>query len=117
MAAYFFVQTTLDLLIKNTRLQILGRICSPIQLFAVPGILLLFLNLYHSPTSAAQLGSVLTYVPSAWEAILKTLTPLFELLEGISTLLVVQALGQVSRYLIEERNEGFQFLFLITSAL
>jgi hypothetical protein len=55
-------------------------------------------------------------IPNVWEAILKALTPLFTLLEGVSTLLVIQALGQVSKYLIEERNESFQFVFLISSA-
>lgn len=116
LAAYYFVQSTINLLLHNTRLQILTSIFSPFQILAIPGILLLFLNLYHSPSTAAQFGSILNYVPGLWETILQALTPVFEVLEGLSTLLVVQALGQVSRYLIEERNESFQFVFLVGAA-
>lgn len=64
----------------------------------------------------ADFGTTLTYVPHVWETILKTLTPVFVLLEGVSTLLVIQALGQVSKYLIEERDESYQFVFLLSSA-
>lgn len=116
LAIYYFVQSTLDLLLRNTRLHILSRIFSPLQILAVPAILLVFLNLYHSPAHAAQYGRLLVQIPCAWETILKALTPVFTLLEGVSTLLVIQALGQISRYLIEERNESFQFVFLISSA-
>jgi hypothetical protein len=116
LATYYFLQSTLNLLLQGTRLQIITHVFSPFQVIAIPGILLLFLNLYHSPSSAAQVGTFLAHVPGIWETILKGLTPVFELLEGLSTLLVVQALGQVSRYLIEERNESFQFVFLVAAA-
>ena len=76
----------------------------------------LFLNLYHSPSTAVHYGTLLNYVPGVWETILQALTTVFEGLEGLSTLLVVQALGQVSRFLIEERNESFQFVFLVGAA-
>lgn len=117
LAGYYFLQSTLDLLLRSTRLHRLSRILSPIQVLAVPALLLVSLNLYHAPpTSAQKYGYILTSVPGAWEAILKALTPLFTLLEGVSTLLVIQALGQVSKYLIEERSESYQFIFLISSA-
>lgn len=116
LAVYYFIQSTVNLLLQNTRLRILTNIFSPLQVFTVPAILLLFLNLYNSPTSISTYSHLLTSVPAVWETILKTLTPLFVLLEGVSTLLVIQALGQVSRFLIEERNESFQFVFLISSA-
>lgn len=117
LAGYYFLQSTLDLLLRSTRLHRLSRLLSPIQVLAVPALLLVSLNLYHAPpTSAQKYGYLLTSVPGAWETILKALTPLFTLLEGVSTLLVIQALGQVSKYLIEERSESYQFIFLISSA-
>lgn len=116
LAAYFFVQASVDIALRHTRLRFLTVLFSPVQVLAVPAILLLFLNLYHSPQAINQLGKLLAHVPSAWETVLKGLTPLFVLAEGISTLLVIQALGQISRFYIEERNESFQFVFLISSA-
>ena len=116
LAIYYFIQSTFDLLLRNTRFHILTRILSPLQILAVPAILLVFLNLYHTPAHAAQYGRLLVQIPSVWEGLLKALTPLFTLLEGVSTLLVIQALGQVSKYLIEERSESYQFVFLISSA-
>lgn len=41
----------------------------------------------------------LTRVPSFWSTLLRMSSPLFSLLEGISTLLVIQSLGSTSRWM------------------
>jgi hypothetical protein len=51
-----------------------------------------------------------------WGIILKWSGPLFIVLEGMSTLLVVQKVGRVGRDLIDEA-EGYQFGLLIASAV
>jgi hypothetical protein len=100
-------------------LAVLTRILSWLQLLIVPGLLLLCLNLFSSPLikSGALRGTLaLQYVPHLWHRFLRICSPLFALLEAISTVVVIQAAGQISTFLVEERSESYQFMFLLTSA-
>lgn len=53
---------------------------------------------------------------SVWGTILTYLGPLFIAMEGLSSLIVVQKLGQQAKSLVEE-GEVYQFLLLIASAI
>lgn len=53
---------------------------------------------------------------SWWGTILTLSSPLFIILESVSSLLVAQKLGQVGRELVGE-GEAYQFVFLIASAV
>lgn len=66
------------------------------------------------------------HVPRWWETLLRLSSPFFSLLEGIASLLVIQSLAHISRWVIERGArrggrfggaEGFQLLFLLASAL
>ncbi|GAA98403.1 uncharacterized protein L969DRAFT_61585 [Mixia osmundae IAM 14324] len=120
LAAFYGAQATFQLFVRNTRWAWTSRTLSLTQLIALPAILLLCLNLYSANTASVETLAwgyrLLARVPTWWERTLRWSSGLFVVLEGISTLLVIQSFGQLSRYFVDERGEGWQFVFLITSA-
>lgn len=126
----------MNLIVRNTMFSFLTPLSNILQIICVPSLLLLVLNLY-STTSEPSLfqrimdshGTVLlssdkqSYVaslienaPNYWSRVLTLASPGFALLEALSTVLVIQAAGQVATFLIEERSESFSFLFLLGSS-
>ncbi|GAA5934943.1 Ice2p [Sporobolomyces koalae] len=120
----FGFAATLHLLVRNTRLKPISTALSLLQPLLVPALLLLTLNLYstedaltpspaslrskilhpHAQTAAAVpaahiasplLHSILESAPAHWSTILRTLSPIFVILEGLCTLLCIQ---RVSRF-------------------
>ncbi|EEB07586.1 ICE2 family ER membrane protein [Schizosaccharomyces japonicus yFS275] len=53
----------------------------------------------------------------AWKSTLLQLTPLFTLLEGLASLLVIQALGELGRWLVYHRSENWMFFILINASV
>lgn len=97
------------------------------QPFVIPALLLLALNLYSSDTTStrlvsssklASLWSVLKQAPGWWEWLLRTSSPVFTILEGISTLLCIQALSRFSIRRIEKSRapDSLQLLVLVLAA-
>ncbi|BGP34506.1 hypothetical protein JCM10296v2_006328 [Rhodotorula toruloides] len=142
----FGLSATLHLIVRNTRLRLLSTSFAWLQPLLIPCLLLLTLNLYstsalpppslkdkilHSATTAQQLPttpssnfyaslvSLARAAPSYWERFLRTSSPLFVILEGLCTLLCIQA---VSRFTIA-RIEGsrspdlLKMLALVISAV
>ncbi|KAL5380323.1 hypothetical protein DPSP01_007897 [Paraphaeosphaeria sporulosa] len=53
----------------------------------------------------------------AWDSVLRYSTPVFQILEGFCSLLVIQASGQVTRWVVNgERGDSWMIGLLITSA-
>jgi len=88
-----------------------------------PSLISITLYYYFHPPSAAShsllpispshlLVNVLPYV---WASILKWVSPLFTLLEGISTLLVVQVVGRVGKGWADDdgKEEGIEWRSLL----
>lgn len=106
----------------------------------LPSILSLFLTIFtsdtHSPhnfnssasstfSSASLSPSVSTsffsklwwnYILEGWKLFLVNATPLFTILEGFCTLLSIQAVGQVSQFLIRHRSDTWSIANLIISS-
>ncbi|CEQ42925.1 SPOSA6832_04799 [Sporobolomyces salmonicolor] len=128
----FALSATLHLITRNTRLKPLSTTLSFLQPLLIPAFLLLALNLYssdsHSPTASASASfrhKLLHHTPHAppshpahptssalvdfarhaplyWASLLRTLSPIFVILEGLCTLLCIQ---RVSRFTLG-RIEG-----------
>lgn len=97
----------------------------------IPSLLLITLNVYSSdPHSAfkslpthqwALLSSAWGYVrqaPGWWESLLRTSSPVFVLLEGLSTLLCIQQLGRMSVKTVERSRapDVLQLVYLVAAA-
>jgi len=103
----------------------------------LPSILSLFLTIFtsdtHSPhnfnSSTLSSSSISPSVPSSffskvwwnfvlegWKLFLVNATPLFTILEGFCSLLSIQAVGQVSQFLIRHRSDTWSIANLIISS-
>lgn len=148
LSLFFAFYATFHLFTRNTRLQHLSTAVSFLQNFFIPALLLLTLNLYSSDRalsprlpSSSQLSTIWNFVrqaPGWWEVVLRTSSPMFVILEGVSTLLgpshfgiawlefasltynaVIQAISRFSMSRIEHsRNPDLlQLVFLVAAAL
>lgn len=62
-------------------------------------------------------GLVESWVIGGWDKLLRYSTPVFQLVEGFCSLLVIQACGQVTRYLVNgEGGDGWMIGLLVFSA-
>ncbi|KAM0752698.1 ICE2-domain-containing protein [Meredithblackwellia eburnea MCA 4105] len=126
LSVTFAFQATVHLVTRNTRLRPLSRTLTILQPLLIPIILLITLNIYsgsHPPLpTTSQLSfvwSILRQLPGWWETALRTSSPLFVILEGMSTLLCIQALSRFSMRKIQQSASPdlLQLVFLIASAL
>lgn len=125
------IQATTHLLTRNTILRPLSTVLTFVQPFVVPALLLLALNLYSKEASITQVlrgestpvmnavWKVLIRAPHWWETILRTSSPLFTILEGLSTLLCIQSFSRFSMNRIEKSRapDMLQVLFLFGAAV
>ncbi|KAF5869407.1 putative ice2 family protein [Botrytis fragariae] len=51
-----------------------------------------------------------------WDKVLRYSTPLFQMAEGFCSLLVIQAAGQITRYLVNRRSDSWMIGLLVLSA-
>ncbi|KAH9004256.1 hypothetical protein EDB86DRAFT_2887696 [Lactarius hatsudake] len=82
-----------------------------LQLPIQPFLLLVCFNIFSQ-----SVNPLLLSLASWWGTILTLSSPLFIILEGLSSLLVAQKLGQVGRELVG-KGEAYQFVLLIASAV
>ncbi|KNE93533.1 hypothetical protein PSTG_13066 [Puccinia striiformis f. sp. tritici PST-78] len=120
LALYYSALSTLYLIFRNTRFAFVSKVFGLLQNLVIPTFLLIWLNIYSTDESKIGnpiLGNNLVGpILSFWEVFLTWSTPVFVLLEGISTLLCIQSVGQISRYIVEAKNESYSFVFLVLSA-
>ncbi|KAK8844666.1 hypothetical protein IAR55_006515 [Kwoniella newhampshirensis] len=116
---HHFLYSTLRLCLKNTPLAPLISILSFLSPFISSFLVLLTLFYYLNPPSAPAPTAILpspshwlvNVLPFAYAQTLRWISPLFTLLEGISTLLVVQVAGRVGKGWAdeEEKEEGVEW--------
>ncbi|WVQ82584.1 hypothetical protein IAT38_004714 [Cryptococcus sp. DSM 104549] len=120
---HHFLYSTLRLFLKNTPLAPLISILSFLSPFISSLLVLLTVYFYLSPPSPPFPTAVLpslshwlvNVLPFAYAQILRWVSPLFTLLEGISTLLVVQVAGRVGKGWADEedKDEGVEWRSLV----
>lgn len=122
---HHFLYSTLRLLLKNTSFAPLITILSFLSPFISTSLVLVTLYFYlHPPSTAPWSPShvLVDVLPYLYASILRWVSPLFTLLEGISTLLVVQMAGRVGKGWADEedKDEGIEWrslLGLVAAAL
>ncbi|KAF2480080.1 ICE2-domain-containing protein [Neohortaea acidophila] len=62
--------------------------------------------LHHSPSFFGKEGLLQSFLIGGWDKLLRYSTPVFQLTEGFCSLLVIQACGQVTRYLVNSSDGG-----------
>ncbi|KAM0786673.1 hypothetical protein ACM66B_002121 [Microbotryomycetes sp. NB124-2] len=124
----FFWTATVYLIVRNTRLRSLSTLLAVLQPLLIPALLLLALNLYSTEQTTpskflshpqlAGLWNVLKQTPGWWEWVLRTSSPTFTILEGISTLLCIQAFSRFSIRRIQRSRapDVLQLVFLVLAA-
>lgn len=119
----FSITATSYLITRNTRLRPLSTFLALFQPLAIPALLLLALNLYSSDRLLARselstFWYILKQAPGWWETILRTSSPVFTILEGLSTLLCIQAISRFSKARIERSRmpDVLSLVFLIGAA-
>ncbi|WRT63310.1 uncharacterized protein IL334_000215 [Kwoniella shivajii] len=112
---HHFLYSTLRLCFKNTPLAPIISILSFLSPFISASLILLTLYWYLTPPTATSNSIfppfahyLVNVLPFAYAQILRWVSPLFTLLEGISTLLVVQVVGRVGKGWAdeEEKDDG-----------
>ncbi|GFZ44750.1 hypothetical protein JCM24511_02475 [Saitozyma sp. JCM 24511] len=116
---HHFLYSTLRLVLKNTLLAPLISFLSFISPLISSLCILLTLYYHLHPPSAPPTTALLpspahllvNVLPYLYAAVLRWVSPLFTLLEGISTLLVIQVAGRVGKGWAdeEEREEGVEW--------
>ncbi|WVR03178.1 hypothetical protein IAU60_000169 [Kwoniella sp. DSM 27419] len=120
---HHFLYSTLRLVLKNTPLAPLVSILSFLSPFISSFLVLLTIYYYLQPPTPTAPRSLIpnlshylvNIVPFAYAQILRWVSPLFTLLEGISTLLVIQVAGRVGKGWAdeEEKDEGVEWRSLV----
>ncbi|WOO85072.1 putative protein [Vanrija pseudolonga] len=114
---HHFLYSTLRLLCKNTILAPLIFLLSLLSPVISGACVLLTLYYYLYPPQAGNTaGHILVNVlPYLYASILRWVSPLFTLLEGISTLLVIQVVGRVGKGWADddEKEEGLEWRSLV----
>ena len=129
LSIFYFLFSTLKIAIpRRSPARALVLFVTSIQWFVIPTLLIWSLNKFSDTTETpggwvertfggkrSQFSSVTDWIfgqgglvesstIGAWDSLLRYSTPIFQLSEGFCSLLVIQALGQVTRYLVN--NEG-----------
>ncbi|KAK9450813.1 ICE2-domain-containing protein [Limtongia smithiae] len=113
LTVFYFTLATIRLLGRRTKFSTVTHIVYYSQHVIVPSLLILFINIYtESPDCPPGWSRVL----APWRYFLENATPGFTILEGFCTLLVVQAAGQISRWLMARNADLWTILLLMVSA-
>ncbi|GME70081.1 unnamed protein product [Ambrosiozyma monospora] len=95
-----------------------------LQHLLLPSLLSIFLTIFTDPSFTILQDHHdnwfksfwWNYVIEYWKLFLINSTPLFTILEGFCSLLSIQAIGQISQYLIKHKSDTWSIINLITSS-
>ena len=85
------------------------------QALIIPVILVSVLNAFTTDSTPSTWTHRILLTPWDW-AVSKS-TPLFTLIEGFASLLVIQAIGQVCRWVVNNRSDTWMVLHLTSQDL
>ncbi|ANB15051.1 Ice2p [Sugiyamaella lignohabitans] len=110
LTAFYLVMSTIRLVSRNTKFSILGSILYYLQhLIIIPSLLILHLSLFSEESSPVWMKVVYP-----WSFFVRHATPLFSILEGFCTLLVIQATGQIARWAVR-KSDTWMFVQILAS--
>ncbi|KAI5962353.1 uncharacterized protein KGF55_003429 [Candida pseudojiufengensis] len=109
----YFILTTIRLIARRTRYFKWISMIYYSQHFFIPSILTYFLSYYNTNVISNS-----KYNPvEIWKFLLINATPIFTILEGFCSLLLIQAIGQTISWLTIYRSDSWLIISLIGSAL
>ncbi|KAK9239125.1 ICE2-domain-containing protein [Lipomyces kononenkoae] len=112
LAVFYFSMATIRLIGRNTKFSIITHIVYYSQHVIIPSLFIMFLNIYSDPNHTFP---VWNRVLVPWRIFLQNATAGFSILEGFCTLLVIQATGQISQWLIKKNSDLWTIVFLVAS--
>ena len=74
-----------------------------LQIFIIPAILVTVLNAFQLQSKPSTWTHQILLKP--WDWTLSKSTPVFTLIEGFASLLVIQAVGQICRWVVNNRSD------------
>lgn len=108
----YFVLTTIRLFTRKSRYFRWVSLLYYLQHIIIPSLLTLFLSYY----SSGQPKTSSTYHPyEVWRFFIVNSTPIFTILEGFCSLLLIQAIGQTVNWLTVYKSDSWLFVSLIGS--
>lgn len=116
LVVYYALMSTVRLLSRGTKLSIVGWLLYYSQHIIIPSLLILHLSLSSEANKgqAAAIKALDDVRP--WRFLLKHATPVFAVLEGFCTVLVIQYSGRKMRALTR-RSESWMFVQLVLAAV
>lgn len=109
----YFVLTTIRILSRRTKYFKWISIVYYSQHFFIPSLLTYFLSYYRQNHQIESGWSLL----SVWKTLLVNATPVFTILEGFCSLLLIQAIGQTVNWLTNYKSDSWLIISLVSSAL
>lgn len=111
LSVYYFAMSSIRIITRNTRVRMIGSLVYYTQHIIILSLLILFLNLFNDTSN-----DVLITLSFPWKILIEHSTPIFTILEGFCTLLVIQTIGQVLK-LLSRKNENWMFIQLVMSGI
>jgi ICE2 len=90
---------------RRSRLHWLPSIVGFLQVIIVPIILVCVLNTFTTEHVPSTWGR--SFLVKPWDWALTKSTPVFTLIEGFASLLVIQAIGQICRWVVNNRSDSW----------
>lgn len=108
----YFIFTSVRLITKRSRyFKWLGMVYY-YQYLLIPSLLTYFLSYYSNNTSISKFS-----INFVWKWLLIHSTPIFTILEGFCSLLLIQAIGQTINWLTRYKSDSWLIISLICSSL
>lgn len=111
VATFYFCLSSLRLGLRHSRLRWLPSVVSFFQILIIPSILVSVLNAFTTNSAPSTWTHRILLTP--WDWTLTKSTPLFTLIEGFASLLVIQAIGQICRWVVNNRSDSWMVFYLI----
>ncbi|QSL65007.1 hypothetical protein MERGE_002311 [Pneumocystis wakefieldiae] len=105
---YFFI-CFLSILKKNRKIRPFVQIIALGQFLMVPSLMIYFLDTVSEKSAPSSFMRICVRI---WLALLTRSTPIFTLLEGFSSLLVIQAVGQFVRWIVNNCSDSWMIFLL-----
>ncbi|CAK9437030.1 uncharacterized protein LODBEIA_P14920 [Lodderomyces beijingensis] len=109
----YFILTTVRLSFRRTKYFKWVSTIYYSQHFFIPSLLTYFLSYHRQNQTSDPAWSIV----SVWKLLLINATPVFTILEGFCSLLLIQAIGQTVNWLTRYKSDSWLIISLVSSAL
>jgi ICE2 len=105
LASFYFTLSSMRLSYRKSQLEWIPNLVGFVQTFIVFVILVTVLNKFSNDAPSTHWVHRLILKP--WDWALTKSTPAFTLIEGFASLLVIQAIGQICRWVANHRSDSW----------